>query len=237
MRCLLCRSWGLAGLCGPCRRAHQPDPSRPRCPGCGLRLALGVPRCADCQRHPPGHGGAWVAVDYAHPWDRVLRQLKFGERPESATALATLMSEGLLEQGLRAPGSDPAGGAVTRIVPVPLSPERLARRGYNQAWELARPLARRLALPTRPDVLLRSVDLPGQAEQDRQARLKRLEGVFRVSAAGRGWLAGQSVALVDDVLTTGATAAEATRTLLAAGAREVVTWAFARTPPPEEGPS
>ncbi len=181
------------------------------------------------------HGGARVTVDYAHPWDQVLMQLKFGGRPDGAAALAGLMAE-----GLGAPGAQTGETTarihteVSRVVPVPLSPERLATRGYNQAWELARPLARRLGLAARPDVLLRTVDLAGQAEQDRQARLRRLQGVFQVPTARRGWLSGRVVALVDDVLTTGATAAEAARTLMAAGAGAVVVWAFARTPPPEE---
>jgi predicted amidophosphoribosyltransferase len=118
-----------------------------------------------------------------------------------------------------------------------LSRERLAQRGYNQAWELARRLAQRLGLKARADALNRPVHLAGQAEQDRAARLQRLRGVFQLSPQGRAWVAGQRVALVDDVLTTGATAAEAARALLAGGAAEVEVWAFARTPAPEEGPS
>lgn len=232
MRCLLCWAWGRQALCATCLRLHVSSAdqgARLRCPGCGLRLATGVPRCAACEREPAAHGAVRVAVDYAHPWDRVVMQLKFGGRPEWGAGLALLMARSLAASRCeRLP---------TRVVPVPLSRERLATRGYNQAWELARPLARRLGLPARADVLTRPVDLPGQAEQDRAARLKRLRGVFQVSRGGRAWLAGQRVALVDDVLTTGATAAEAARTLMAAGAADVEVWAFAKTPAPEEGAS
>ena len=203
--------------------------TRPRCPGCGLRLAMGLPRCAACEQDPPAHGAVRVAVDYAHPWDRVVMQLKFGARPEWGAGLALLMAQCL--------DGTPRERLPTRVVPVPLSPERLSLRGYNQAWEVARPLARRLGLPARADVLMRPVHLAGQAEQDRAARLQRLRGVFQVSPNGRAWLAGQRVALVDDVLTTGATAAEAARTLMAAGAAEVEVWALAKTPAPQEGPS
>lgn len=228
VRCLLCQAWAGQGLCSACLLEHAPRPERPRCPGCGLRLALGVPRCAGCEREPPPHGLVQVAVDYGHPWDRVMMQFKFGGQVQWAQALALLMARSMAET---------AGLQPWRIVPVPLSCERLSRRGYNQAWELARRLARRLGLQARADVLARAVDLPGQAEQDRSARLHRLRGVFQVPANARPWLAGQRVALVDDVLTTGATAAEAARTLLAAGAAEVQVWAFARTPPPADGPS
>lgn len=229
VRCLLCSHWAVQGICEPCLRDQAPGlqaPHRPRCPGCGVRLAAGVQRCVDCERDPAAHGDVTVAVDYAHPWDQVLQRYKFGNRPEWAPALALLMA-----RALGAPARP------LRVVPVPLSPERLARRGYNQAWEVARHVARRLQLPARADVLLRSVDLPGQAEQNRQARLRRLHGVFQVHPRHRPWLMGQTVALVDDVLTTGATAREAARALQAAGAREVLVWAVARTPPPDEGPS
>ena len=228
VRCVLCQAWAGQGLCSACLQQQAPRPERPRCPGCGVRLALGVLRCAGCEREPPPHGPVQVAVDYEHPWDRVMMQFKFGGHPEWAHALAGLMANSLAT----ADGPKP-----DCIVPVPLSPERLARRGYNQAWELTRRLGRRLGLPARADVLARAVDLPGQAEQDRAARLHRLRGVFQVSTQGRPWVVGRRVALVDDVFTTGATAAEAARTLLAAGASEVVVWAFARTPPPPDGPS
>jgi predicted amidophosphoribosyltransferase len=94
-----------------------------------------------------------------------------------------------------------------------------------------------LGIAARADALTRPVHLGGQAQQDRQARLARLRGVFQVTPLGRPWVMGQRVAVVDDVLTTGATAAEAARSLMAAGAAEVQVWAFARTPAPDEGPS
>lgn len=243
-RCLLCLAWAPQALCSACLRLHGASGvrgGRPRCPGCGLRLALGVPRCAGCERDPPSHGQVTVAVDYAAPWDRVMLQFKFGGRPEWGAALALVMAQGHRCQGMAHTGSASAPEAfhhtATRLVPVPLSPERLALRGYNQAWELARPLARRLGIAARADVLARPVHLDGQAQQDRQSRLARLRGVFQVTPSGRPWVMGQRVAVVDDVLTTGATVAEAARCLMAAGAAEVQVWAFARTPAPDEGPS
>lgn len=165
-----------------------------------------------------------VAVDYEPPWDQLLLGFKHGQRPEWAAALADLLA--------RAVSATPTDNPADLVVPVPLSAARLARRGYNQAWELARRVARQQGVPASPGALVRWVDLPQQAQQDRAARLERLQGVFGVPAAARHRVVGRHVALVDDVYTTGATAAEAVRTLLSAGAREVSVWALARTPAP-----
>jgi ComF family protein len=116
------------------------------------------------------------------------------------------------------------------IVPVPLSPARLAERGYNQAWELARRLARSTGVPARADVLQRVLDTPHQADLNRAQRLLNPRGAFTVPTRRRAAVAGLRIALVDDVLTTGATAREAAQALLRAGAAAVDVWVVARTP-------
>ena len=167
-----------------------------------------------------------VGVDYAYPWDRVLTGFKFGARVEWAGVLAQVLARAAAH-----------AAPVDLVLCVPLSRQRLAQRGYNQAWELARRTARSMGLPARSDVLQRAVDLPGQAEQGRAQRLQRLRGVFQVNSAARAAVVGRRVALVDDVLTTGATMAEAVDTLRAAGAAFVSAWALARTPAPPDEPS
>lgn len=204
----------------------------PRCPACGLRLALGLRLCSECSRSPGPQRGTVVALDYRFPWDRLLQQFKFGARAELAGPLSALMARAVQHT------HETLGTALPELVlGMPLSGRRLAQRGYNQAWELARGVATRLGLPARVDVLQRAVDLPQQAFEDRSSRLQRLEGVFQVGPRPRRHLVGRSVALVDDVYTTGATAAEAVRTLQAAGAAEVWVWVLARTPAPPEGAS
>jgi predicted amidophosphoribosyltransferase len=113
---------------------------------------------------------------------------------------------------------------------VPLARERLRERGYNQSWELARRLARSLALPARADALFRLRDTGHQLQLDRAARHANLRDAFVVSPRHAAWVRGAAVALVDDVLTTGATAHAATLALLAAGAADVRLWVVARTP-------
>ncbi len=232
-RCLLCLSWTRIGICQSCQRAHTRSPQDcPRCPGCAIRLPLGVQRCASCARCPPPQAWTCAAVDYEHPWDRVLLSLKFAGQPQLARMLAPIMAAAVLAQ----PAAAPRPSHRLRVVPMPLSRQRIGARGYNQAWELARHVAGWLGLRARADVLQRAVHLPGQAEQERHARLSRMRGVFVVPPLGRAWIAGHTIALVDDVVTTGATAAEAVRALEAAGAAAVVVWAFARTGEPQ-GPA
>jgi len=144
---------------------------------------------------------------------------KYGGRPELAGPLSRRLLAALGEADRAWPDW---------IVPVPLAPSRLAERGYNQAWELARRVGRALDRPASAAWLQRTATREAQAGLDRAARQRNLRGVFSLKPGHP--LAGRRVALVDDVLTTGATAAEATRALLAAGAAEVAVWALARTP-------
>ena len=113
---------------------------------------------------------------------------------------------------------------------MPLSARRLAERGYNQSWELARRVARLRRLPARADVLERVVDTPPQTALDRAARLANLRAAFHLPPAARAAVAGRRVALVDDVATTGTTLREAAAALRRAGAAAVDGWVFARTP-------
>jgi ComF family protein len=184
-----------------------------------LRLAGPARLCGACLREPPPFETAHCVADYAFPWDRLIADCKFHGRAE----LAALFAHRLV---------DAVAGAArpALIVPVPLTPARLAERGYNQAWEVARRLARRLDIAARADVLLRVHGTAHQAELTRAQRLENPRGAFMVAPHRRALLAGRRVALVDDVLTTGATAREATHALLRAGAAAVDVWVVARTP-------
>jgi ComF family protein len=211
---------GLAALCARCVTDFAA--AIPRCARCGLRCGTPLPACGACLQAPPPWRHACCAVEYGFPWDRLISRFKFQGQPELATPLAQLM--------LRAA---PAPGAVSALLPVPLVDARLAERGYNQAWELARRLAGSCGLPARADVLLRPLAAAAsQSTLSRRERLQQLQGAFMVAPMARSWLQGRAVALVDDVLTTGATAQAATQALLQAGAAAVDVWVLARTPAP-----
>lgn len=220
--CALCSSWTRGGLCAACRARfvdHQP----PRCPRCALPAAGGAV-CGTCLRTPPPQHGCVAAVDYGFPWDRLIARFKFQDQPELAGLLAALLHDAVAQAGVPAPHW---------VLPVPLSPARLAERGYNQAWELARRVAGQLSLRAHADGLQRLDGEQHQVGASRGQRLQQLREAFWVQPGQRPALAGARVALVDDVVTTGATAEAATLALQRAGVASVQLWMLARTPPPD----
>ena len=219
--CLLCGAdgHGQRDLCGGCA-ADLPANTNP-CPRCAEPLPPGArpgTPCGRCVRHPPPFASCHAPYLYEPPVDWLVGRLKFHGRLAAGRLLATLLGDRL-----------PAGATPRPdlVVPMPLHADRLRTRGFNQATELARPLSHRLAVPLATDLVFRT---RGGAPQSRLAqglRHANVRGAFAVRAP----LAGRHVAVVDDVVTTGATAAELARTLLRAGASRVDVWAVARTPP------
>jgi ComF family protein len=208
---------------------------KPRCSCCAEPMALldDAPHdrrliCAECRRHAPIFTSAHVAFDYAFPWDHVIQQLKFGGRTELARPLGLALTNSLRRATGRG-GERQHQHAVDLVLPMPLSNARLAERGYNQALLIAQEVAQNLGLSLDSSLLLRPIETLHQAGLPREQRMRNLSGVFMVDPAARNRLAGRSVALVDDVITTGSTANEACRELLRAGALEVQVWAIART--------
>ncbi|MBX3634389.1 MAG: ComF family protein [Rubrivivax sp.] len=226
--CEVCRRWEGVALCADCLDRFAAP--RPRCARCGLALGVAAPACGHCLREAPPFAATVCAFDYAFPWDRLIAEFKFNARPELARPLAQRLLQALNEAGA-VEGAGLAGAARPDVLlPVPLAPARLAERGYNQAWELARELARALALPADATLLQRPADGAHQAQLTRDERRRNLRGAFLVDPLRRGELAGRHVALVDDVMTTGATLREAAVALLRAGAASVSAWVLARTP-------
>lgn len=223
-RCVVCHDWARGGLCAACLTRFAAP--RPRCTRCALPLpAATLTVCGACRHAPPPFSRAVAALDYAFPWNGLIADFKFHGQPELARPLSQRLSQCL--QQARLPRPD-------LVLPVPLSEARLAERGYNQAWELARRVAAALDLPAQPDGLSRWRDTPHQVGLARAERERNLGDAFIVPAAARARLQGRHLALVDDVVTTGATAAAAVRTLLAAGAAEVQLWMLARTAAPDD---
>lgn len=162
------------------------------------------------------------AVPYAFPWDQLIAGFKYHRQLDLATALAEVLVRAVQK-------AHPHGPPVDAVIPMPLAPERLADRGYNQAWELARRLAQRLRLPAQSSQLLRTVATAPQASLSRQARLSQLQGVFTLSPGAPSAIKGRRLALVDDVMTTGASARAAAQVLRQAGAASIEIWSLART--------
>ncbi len=213
-RCPACTKPWAAGpeanpFCPDCLAA-LPRRGSGFCPACGELSAweeLSQGLCGHCLKESPPWGRIFFYGAHQGLLRVLLLRLKFGQ------ALYLGPSLGALAAGL--PGPEAASESwYTALVPVPLHRTRLAERGYNQALELARPVARRLGIPLRPEWLERVRGTGTQSGLTRAQRRQNLEGAFRASCAVKG----QSILLVDDVLTTGATAGQACLSLKAAGA-------------------
>lgn len=221
-QCAVCRGWALQRLCAPCiARFAAP---RPRCARCAIGVPSGVAVCGACLRQPPPFERSVAAVDYDHPWDDLVQRFKFDAALDLSGVLARRLLDAVRIEGVASPDW---------LLPVPLSAERLRERGYNQAWELARRLARELRCASDARLLLRLKDTPHQLALPPDRRAANVRSAFAVEPRRRDAVHGRRIAIVDDVMTTGATAAEITRTLLAAGASAVQVWVLARTPLPD----
>lgn len=173
--------------------------------------------CGRCLRKPPHFERSHCAFVYREPVNWLVHGLKYHGRLSAIPVLSSLLLEHLRARVERWPGL---------IVPMPLHPARLRRRGFNQALELARPLARGLHIPLAAGMCERVRDTPQQSELPASRRAANVHNAFRM----RGELAAKHVAIVDDVVTTGATVNELARLLKRNGAESVQVWAVARTP-------
>lgn len=217
-RCLLCGAAGAQGrdLCAGCTGDLLPN--QPSCPRCALPLQVPAPACGGCLASEPPFAATWAPFRYAHPLDLLEARFKFHADLAAGRVLGSLMLERMAVDAPARP---------RLIVPVPLHSARLGQRGYNQALELARPLARAAGIPLRHDLLRRVRATPAQTGLDAKTRRQNLRDAFTVVAPGE---LPDHVVLFDDVMTTGATLREAARVLRRAGVRRVDAWALARAP-------
>lgn len=212
-RCAVCAGVGAdIDLCAPCRASLPWNEGA--CRRCGLPLADEGEFCGACRLRPPPFTRVQCPLRYAFPVDRLVPRFKFHGDLAAGAVLATLMHWGL----------DPSDRPQA-LVPVPLHRGRLRERGYDQALELARALARLGGPPVHAGALRRLRATAAQSRLGARARRGNLRGAFELQPA-HGLPA--HVALVDDVMTTGETLAECAGVLLAAGVRRVDAWCIAR---------
>jgi ComF family protein len=211
--CFLCRGAARTLLCGRCD-ADLPRLARPLCPRCALASPRGE-LCGRCLAEPPHYDATVAALAYQFPADALVQALKF----RGELAIAPLLG-GFLKEKIRPE-------LIDLVIPVPLSTERLRHRGYNQAAEIARHVrADKLELA----LCVRERDAPPQAGLPLAERRRNVRRAFSCRRA----LEGATVAVVDDVMTTGATLDEVAAALKRAGAARVLNWVVARTFPPDD---
>lgn len=215
-RCAACAALGPAAgpFCAVCAGALLPIGDF-RCPACGLPYeGQGTPHlCEHCERRPPSFDSARAGYVLGGPIADAIHRFKYADRPHLAAPLARLLAD------LAPPGTH-------LLLAIPLHPGRLATRGYDQAMLLARPLARLSGKGLgHIRALRRTRDTPPQVSLDRAGRAANVAGAF---IADPRRVAGRNILLVDDVLTTGATAEECARVLKKAGASRVDVLTVAR---------
>lgn len=223
--CALCGNLSQATLCAGCDEAYWND-SRLRCTVCAMPLSAARParhaqyRCADCISERPPFDATFALADYRAPLDTLAVGLKFRARLMLAREFAQRLAR-LAQDAWQDRDEWP-----DVIAPVPLAGRRLTERGYNQAWQIARPLARELQVRCHATLLHRVIHTAPQSRLDLDARRQNVGRAFKVAQP----VQGLHVGIVDDVMTTGATLEALARTLKAAGARRVTNFVALRTP-------
>ena len=213
--CYLCRGAAEGVLCADCD-ADLPRLPAGRCPRCALASPAGV-LCGRCLAQPPAYDATVAALAYEFPADVLVQALKFRGELALAPLLGALLAARL-----------PRGARADFLVPVPLAPARLRERGFNQALEVARAVAAATGCRLAPRLAERIGNAPPQVDLPLAERARNVRGAFRCAQR----LEGAEVAVLDDVMTTGATLEELAATLKQAGAARVVNWVVARTLPP-----
>lgn len=218
--CALCGAPGLGrfDLCAGC--AADLPRIRSACLRCGLPLAADAV-CGRCLRQPPCYEALRAPYLYAPPLAPLITGLKFGNRLYHARLLGQLLEAGI----------EPAGASPDCLLPVPLHPTRLRERGFNQAVEIARPIAARLQVPLDRHSVRRNRMTGAQSSLPARRRGANVRGAFTVT----GGCPGRHVVIVDDVVTTGHTVNELARTLRRSGVLRVEVWAVARAVPEGRG--
>lgn len=216
--CALCGANDGGLLCAPCQERYFGRATL-RCERCAIDLSSLSTLCGHCAAHVPAFDASFAAATYEAPVDALVQALKFGEQLPLASALARLL--------LRAVPKEAIADADLMLA-VPLSADRLAARGFNQAHEIAKSIARSWRLPLMTEACLRVRDTEPQSALSPDRRRDNMRGAFAVSR--RESIRGRHVLVVDDVMTTGHTLDALAACLKRNGATRVTNIVFARTP-------
>jgi ComF family protein len=223
--CALCGEVCGKLVCTPCH-AHYLGQAGVRCACCANPLpGNGQDRlmCGGCLAERPAFDATVAAADYAAPLDQLVLQLKFGGQLALAPWFAQMLRDAVLAR--------PGFALPDLLCPVPLGPRRLVERGFNQALEVARPLAASLGVPLHARLAMRALETRAQSGVAPGERKRNMRGAFELAPPASELVAGRHVGIVDDVMTSGHTLGELAAVLKRAGAARVSNLVFARTPP------
>ena len=215
--CLLCASHDGAdiGICAPCLQS-LPWHTQPHCPQCGLSTPGVNSLCGRCLSEPPAFDATHSLFSYDYPVDTMLQHYKYQHRLHLAHSFAQLLLAKIRQQ---------APKHIDLIIPMPMHAARLKQRGFNQALEISRLLSSELQINLDSNICQRHKLTPPQASLPLKQRMSNIRGVFSCTHN----ISGLRIAIVDDVMTTGASLNELAKTLKKSGAAHVECWTIART--------
>jgi len=223
-RCLLCGdSKALLPNCHLCEAcASDLKPNLQACACCGIPLHRQPQTnakiiCGQCLKSPPYFDRSWSAFIYAQPLEWMIQQLKFNAK----LAYASLLSELMIRYF---PAELLASARPDAVIPMPLHYRRLKQRGFNQSVHLARPVAQSLRLPLDTTSCIRIRDTEHQTGKNARQRNKNIKGAFEFQNTRKY----QHLIIFDDVVTTGSSVSELSRTLKRSGVKRVEVWSLAR---------
>ena len=220
--CVLCASCiesNIANNHAVCKPCLNDLPWHPKtsCPQCGLASSGMV--CGSCLNSPPDFDATISVFLYAYPIDAMMQRYKYGSLLNLGDAFGELLAEKIHIEN------------IDLIIPMPMHRQRLKERGFNQALEIAKVLTKNAKEKLDYKSVERQTLTPPQASLPLKERVKNIKGAFKVNADKLDIIQGKRIAIVDDVMTTGASLNELTKTLKKAGAAHVECWVITRTLP------
>jgi len=213
--CVLCGSMNREGIwCAACD-ADLPYHTEPHCPVCALPTSTGEV-CGHCLSKPPLFTGTITAFRYAFPVDKLIQAMKYGEQLAIAEAFAKKLARRIDKTLLP-----------DYVIPMPLHSAKLRQRGFNQSLLIADAIRKELDLKLLPNSCHRVRDTPSQSSLPWKERSRNVRNVFQCKLD----LTGKHVAIVDDVMTSGASLNALAAALQKVGSIQISAWSVARTLP------
>ncbi|MFT6927498.1 MAG: ComF family protein [Psychromonas sp.] len=222
-RCLMCElSSNDRLICGPCQTALLE--ARTCCQRCGLALNICLPFCGDCLKQAHLFEQLHALGSYQPPYSQMVKKLKYTKQLLYGELLGELLSESIVLNL-----SAQQLSRVDYLLPVPLHTKKQRTRGFNQAQIIAQVVGKHLNIPLILEGVNRQINTRAQEGLTLNNRKKNLNGAFSISLAVQQEITGAHIVIIDDVVTTGATANSLCQTLLKAGAQRIDIWCCCRT--------
>ena len=215
-KCLICNCNINNSKCPTCKDCYALLPHRfNNCPRCGQTYTTNLDYCGKCISTPPIYDACFCAFEYKEPIAKLIRKFKYHDHPELAQRLAKLLYQEIINQDIELPDL---------LIPVPLHISKLRQRGFNQSLLLTKELSKLLYIPYKSDIIYKSKATTAQADLSLALRRKNLKNCFKQVKETDA----KHIVIIDDVVTTSATATEITKVLKKTGVEYIQIWGLAQ---------